>query len=226
MRFSIWVRGALFFIVVALFPSCKDEPSEITYCPCSSWDNWNDKPDVKCGFLIVPEDHDKPMGQTIKIAFAIFKSQNQTKSEIPVIMLIGGPGGVALSSPDRWTNHESRMVGDLIVVEQRGIGRSSPLPDISETFINIIAADASSEEEKEITLKAMKDKVEEIRGMGIDLTKYNTTQNAKDVGELMRQLNYEKYDLYGMSYGTKLGIMTMKYFGSKINAAILEGPAI
>jgi len=166
------------------------------------------------------------MGKSIKIAFAIFKSKNQNKDNIPVIILTGGPGGRSLATPTKWINHESRLIGDLIVVEQRGIGLSSPLPDISETFINIMAADASSELEKEITLKAMNDKVAEIKAQGIDLSKYNSTQNAKDIGSLMDALDYDGYNLYGTSYGTKLGIMTMKYFSGKIHAAILDGPAI
>ncbi len=215
----------IFFISTTLFFSCKQE-SKITYCDCSSWKNWENSDDVQCGFLTVPEDHAKPMGKSIQIAFAIFKTTNKNDETVPVVILTGGPGGRSLYSPKRWLDHESRAVGDLIVVEQRGIGLSSPLPDISETFIDIIAADASSEEEKAITQKAMSDKVAEIKALGIDLSKYNTTQNAKDIGMLMNALPYDWYNLYGTSYGTKLGIMTMKYFSSKIHAAILDGPAI
>lgn len=216
---------AVLLFAVALW-SCDNESDPITYCDCSEWDGWKSKEDVQCGFLTVPEDHSKPMGKSIKIAFAIFKSKNSDKETIPVIYLPAGPGGRTLDSPNRWEDHEARQVGDLIVVEQRGIGLSSPLPDISETFINIIAADASSEEEKEITLKAMQDKVAEIKGLGINLSKYNSTQNAKDLGTLMEALPYDKYNLYGTYYGTKLGIMTMKYFTSKIHAAILDKPTI
>ena len=217
---------ALFISIIFFFSCTQKEESHIEYCDCASWENWENANDVQCGFLSVPEDHNKPMGKTINIAFAVLKSKNSNDEMIPVIILTGGPGGRSLYSPDRWVDHESRMVGDLIVVEQRGIGLSSPLPDISETFINIIAADASSEEEKKITLKAMSDKVAEIKSKGIDLSKYNTTQNAKDIGKLMEALPYDRYNLYGTSYGTKLGIMTMKYFSSKIHAAILDGPAI
>lgn len=213
-------------IIVTTSWSCDKEVNPISYCNCSTWENWANEKDIKCGFLTVPEDHSKPMGKSIKIAFAIFKSKNKSADAIPVIFLTGGPGGRSLTSPDRWRDHEARQVGDLIVVEQRGIGLSSPLPDISETFIDIIAADASSEEEKEITLKAMKDKVAEIKALGINLSKYNSTQNAKDLGDLMNALPYEKYNLYGTYYGTKLGIMTMKYFASKIHAAVLDKPTI
>ncbi|MDH4057700.1 MAG: alpha/beta hydrolase [Cyclobacteriaceae bacterium] len=220
-----WVNIVILWgLLVAV--SCKPNHDIITYCNCTEWKNWETVQEVKCGFLTVPEDHDKPMGKTIQVAFAIFKTKNTIENPIPVIILTGGPGGRSLASPDRWINHESRQVGDLIIVEQRGIGFSSPLPDISETLINIIAADASSEEEKDITLKAMQDKVAEIKASGIDLSKYNSTQNAKDIGMLMDALDYDKYNLYGTSYGTKLGIMTMKYAPQKINAAILDGPAI
>lgn len=215
----------LTLISISLFFSCKVE-SKIEYCECATWENWENSDDVQCGFLTVPEDHSKPMGKSIQIAFAIFKTTNKNDETVPVVILTGGPGGRSLYSPKRWIDHESRAIGDLIVVEQRGIGLSSPLPDISETFIDIIAADASSEEEKRITQKAMSDKVAEIQALGIDLSKYNTTQNAKDIGMLMDALPYDNYNLYGTSYGTKLGIMTMKYFSSKIHAAILDGPAI
>ncbi len=213
----------IFFVALA----CTPAADKTTHCDCVQWENWEEvEGGVRCGFLTVPEDHSKPMGKTIQVAFAIFPSKNKAEDTYPVMMLTGGPGGRSLASPDRWINHESRQVGDLIVVEQRGIGRSSPLPDISETFIDIIAADASSEEEKQITFKAMQEKVVEIKSKGIDLSKYNSTQNAKDIGALMDALDYSKYNLYGTSYGTKLGIMTMKYFYPKINAAILDGPAI
>lgn len=214
-------------ILFVLILSCsKEDNNKITDCACASWENWENVKDAKCGFLSVPEDHNKPMGKSIQIAFAIFKSKNKSENSVPVIVLTGGPGGRSLASPSRWLNHEARAVGDLIVVEQRGIGLSSPLPDISETFIDIMAMDASSEQEKQIMMKAMKDKVAEIAAQGIDLSKYNSTQNAKDIGALMDALPYEKYNLYGTSYGTKLGIMTMKYFSSKVKAAILDGPAI
>lgn len=217
--------GFIILLGMQAMVACKSDKEVITYCDCATWENWENAREAQCGFIEVPEDHDKPMGKSIKVAFAIFPSRNKNPDTAPVLILSAAPGG-SLSSPNRWINHESRNVGDLIVAEQRGIGRSAPLPDISETFIDIMAADASSEEEKQITLKAMQEKVAEIKAKGIDLSKYNSTQNAKDMGALMDALPYEKYNIYGTSYGTKLGIMTMKYFSPKVRAAILDGPAI
>src|SRR5436309_7748314 len=49
--------------------------------------------DVRCGFLIVPENRILNNGKTIKLAVAIFKSQSVHPQPDPVIFLNGGPGG-------------------------------------------------------------------------------------------------------------------------------------
>lgn len=216
----------LILLGFAFVYACQTSDSDnLEYCECQSWEGWKNQDDIKCGYLTVPEDHTNPDRKKIKIAFAIFKSQNPDPEAIPVIILTGGPGGRSLDSPSKWLSHEARQIGDVIVVEQRGIGLSSGLPDLTENFVDIIAADATSEEEMEITKKTMLIKMEEIKAKGIDPSKYNSTQNAKDILSLMNALEYNSYNLYGTAYGTKLSIMVMKYAASKIHASVLVGPA-
>ena len=199
--------------------------SNIEYCECSTWNSWSNMDDIQCGYVVVPEDHDTPSGKKIKVAFAIFESQSEDGEGHPTLILTGGPGGRALNGPGRGINHHSRKVGDVIIVEQRGIGLSNALPNIAPEIGEILAMDIDSEKEIELSKQAMTKKVAEIKALGIDPSKYNSTQNAKDFGVLMDGLGYKKYNLYGTSYGTKLGMMIMKYFSPKINAAILDGPA-
>src|SRR6476620_7757184 len=52
------------------------------------------KPD--CGYLTVPEDRGQPNGRSIKLAVAVFHSDNPDKALTPLIYLEGGPGGSAL----------------------------------------------------------------------------------------------------------------------------------
>lgn len=223
-------KSKLVAVIIILFLSplfsFSHGVEQITYCSCGAWPNWNEHVDVKCGYLTVPEDHSNATGKSIRIAFAIFKSKSVNPESVPVIILTGGPGVRSLTSLDRWTNHESRAVGDLIVVEQRGIGLSSALPDLSDKLTDILASNTSSEEEIEMTKKIIQEHLTKVAAEGIDLSKYNTTQNAKDIGMLMDALGYPRYNLLGTSYGTKLGMMVMKYFSPKIKACILDGPAV
>ncbi len=197
----------------------------VEYVSCARWDGWQEAPDVRCGYLNVPEDHDRPDGRRIRIAFAIFAGRPGGDPNLATLFLTGGPGGRALKSARRGANHPMRELGDFIVVEQRGIGLSTPLPDIGVETFALMAADLSAADERARYREAMAAKAAEIAAAGIDASKYNSTQNAKDFGALMAALDYRRYNLYGASYGTKLAITIMKYFEPRIRAAILEGPA-
>ena len=180
---------------------------------------------MTCHYLTVPEDHDNPSGKSIRIAFAIFRGKGADAGNIPTIYLTGGPGGRALGSTDRWYDHELRSLGDLIIVDQRGIGLSSPLPDVAERTFRILADDLSAAEERARTWEVMQANAREIREAGIDVTRYNSTQNARDFGMLMEALDYDQYHLYGSSYGTRLAAGIMRDFPERVHAAILNGPA-
>ena len=49
--------------------------------------------DVRCGFVVVPEDRSVPRGRTIRLAVAIFKSPRPHPAPDPFVFLQGGPGG-------------------------------------------------------------------------------------------------------------------------------------
>ncbi len=53
---------------------------------------------VICGRVTVPEDHAKPEGRRIDLAFAVLKARTQSPVPDPVIYLHGGPGGGALTA--------------------------------------------------------------------------------------------------------------------------------
>src|SRR5947207_12821872 len=52
--------------------------------------------DVRCGFVVVPEDRSVPHGRTIRLAVAIFKSPRPHPAPDPVGCLQGGPGGAII----------------------------------------------------------------------------------------------------------------------------------
>ena len=53
---------------------------------------------VECGYLVVPEDRDRPDGTAIKVAVARFKSSSSRPAPDPIVYLEGGPGGSPLRS--------------------------------------------------------------------------------------------------------------------------------
>jgi hypothetical protein len=54
--------------------------------------------DVRCGFLVVPEDRSLPKSPTIRLVVAIFKTPNSQSDPDPVLLLTG-------DSPNRQQCH-------------------------------------------------------------------------------------------------------------------------
>lgn len=192
---------------------------------CSFLDGPVDSSRMLCGTLEVPENHDKPNGRKISIAYVILKSENPDTREYPMIYFTGGPGGQALTNMSRRLAHPILKTRDIIFFDQRGIGKSSPLPDLTTKIYSLFAENLTIGEERKRIAGFVNDLRKTCDELGIEIEMYNTFQNAKDVGMLMDHLGYEKYNLRGGSYGTRLARFVADYFPEKINAAIYDSPA-
>jgi pimeloyl-ACP methyl ester carboxylesterase len=192
---------------------------------CSFLDDVRDTSRLVCGTIEVPENHDKPDGRTISIAYVILKSEDRATGQYPMIHFTGGPGGQALRFVDRMLDNPLLETRDIIRFDQRGIGKSSPLPDLTSKIYGLFPEDLTSEEERVRIAAFVQQLRETVDARGIEIEMYNTFQNARDVGMLMDHLGYEKYNLRGGSYGTRLARVVADYFPEKIHTAIYDSPA-
>ncbi len=67
--------------------------------------------------------------------------------------------------------------------------------------------------------------LDEIAASGADITKINTAQNAQDVRAVMHTLGYPTYNIYGISYGTKLGQEVMRSAPEGLRSVVLDSVA-
>jgi pimeloyl-ACP methyl ester carboxylesterase len=56
----------------------------------------------------------------------------------------------------------------------------------------------------------------------VDLARYNSVTNAHDLEDLRIALGYEQINIYGTSYGTRLGLTAMRYHPEGIRSAIID----
>lgn len=154
-----------------------------------------------CGDLIVWENRDT-QDRTIKVHYVKFESASASPNA--TIYLDGGPGGdgqniiayaAFLGAPFL---DGLRVDGDFLVISQRGTARSIPYLDCQ----SFACEDFSSDH---------------------DLSQYNTAANADDVDDLRAALGYEKLNLYGISYGSRLGLEVLRRHGDHVRAAVIEG---
>lgn len=183
---------------------------------------------MTCGALEVPEDHANPMGKKISIAYVIVKSQDPNSKAYPAIGFSGGPGERSISKGalEYFQTSVITKKRDFILFDQRGGGYSSPLPDNAPDLLAMLGLDLTWEEELVHTRNIILKYKKIAEDQNIDLSKYNTPQNAADVGLLMKHLGYGKYNLNGGSYGSTIGRYVQDLFPEYVNSAIYSSPSL
>lgn len=208
---------------------------------------------VTCGTLDVPEDWSRPDGRRIQIGYVVLHSTGEHAAPDPVVYLEGGPGGSALTGIEFLAQLFAgmRQQRDIIIFDQRGTRLSSPLrcesvsaaaaidarlqdpaPDVAGTPAAQPAARFPDElgDPFEIMQMARQEHsgaavacAREIAASGVDLRHYNSIASANDTVALVKALGYDAYNLYGISYGTRLALVIMReHPASGIRGVVLD----
>jgi pimeloyl-ACP methyl ester carboxylesterase len=143
-----------------------------------------------------------------------------------VIYLAGGPGQSGIESiriaSQRAVLDSLRSVADVILLDQRGTGRSSPstqcpaAPQPTDLFKD----DATYRNALRAGLTAC---ATALRRKGVLAAHYTTPASAHDVESLRQALGVEQVSLLGFSYGTHLGLAVLRAYGPRVQRAILAG---
>jgi len=57
---------------------------------------------------------------------------------------------------------------------------------------------------------------------GVNLPSYRSAESAADVNDLRLALEYEQWNIYGVSYGTRLGLTVMRDFPQGVRSVVLD----
>jgi pimeloyl-ACP methyl ester carboxylesterase len=174
--------------------------------------------EITCGYLTVPENRADPEGATIDLAVAVLPATGMRPRNDPILYLEGGPGGSALADPDFWLESPLLTSRDVILLDQRGTGYSFPTLDCPE----VDAFDAGEETGYADTIEATAACRDRLTLDGVDLAQYNSAASAADVEDLRLALGVEQWNLYGVSYGTRLALTVMRDYPNGIRSVILD----
>jgi pimeloyl-ACP methyl ester carboxylesterase len=151
----------------------------------------------------VPERRDVAAPRTIRLWVAVIHVPGAAPGALPGIFLSGGPGA-ASSTP--FVAGNVTIVGaptDLVVLDQRGRGRSEPHLACPGLDAPLNATHSWAER-----LAQARSAAEQCRAafvqQGIDLDGYNTVETAADVVDLRTALGYRRWTVSGLSYGGRV----------------------
>ena len=139
-----------------------------------------------------------------------------------------GPGGDALEIvPLVFADRFAPFLADrdFIMFDQRGTGFSEPslaCPETLELAFETIELELTDEESRTLSLEALNECRDRLAADGIDFTAYNSAENAADVNDLRIAMGYEEWNLYGISYGTRLAQTVVRDYPEGIRSIILD----
>lgn len=183
--------------------------------------------EVDLGEFQVPEFHARAGSRRMTLHYLRLPSRSATPGP-PIVYLAGGPGvsGIAAAGGPRWWSlfDSLRGVADVILLDQRGTGRSGSLPRC--TTGEVVPDDLPTTRENFVRVfaKQVRHCREFWSAEGVNLAAYTTRESAADLNDLRRALGVPQLDLLAISYGTHLALAALKFHPASFRNAVLLSP--
>ena len=183
-------------------------------------------PRLRCGTVLVPRDYAHAQAGSFRLAVVIIASQTQPAEPDPVLYISGGPGSPLTKYADYQGRHPYAPGRDLILVDQRGVGRSEPklCPDHAADILraDLAVAIAPSDEARAQRQFVITACAADMRESGISPADFGTAVTVDDFEAVRRALGLRQWNLYGESYGTTVAMTLMARFPKTVRSAVLD----
>jgi len=179
--------------------------------------------EAKCGTQSVRENRDAPLGgpgRMVGLSVIVLSALEPDKLPDPFFMLAGGPGDAPSFNARFFSRvfHDIRRKRDIVLVDLRGTGKSSPLvcPELAKPGSdgiydeNLLSIPA---------VRACRARLEKTA----DLRQYTTEIAVDDLEQVRQRLGYGPINLYGTSYGSRVAQVYMRRYPNSIRAVAMKG---
>lgn len=182
-------------------------------------------PPALCGQLRRPLDPGQPQGSQIDLHFAVLPALARHKAADPVFFFAGGPGQSAIDLAGAFSGRFARLQQrrDLVLVDQRGTGRSAPLrcdDDRAQARRRPLAEQADTLA-RLARLQACRLALQALPHG--DLRFYTTDIAVADVDAVRQALGAVQINAIGVSYGTRVVLALMRLHPASVRRAVLDG---
>ncbi len=175
--------------------------------------------EVWCGSYEVYENRRLQGGRKLRLNVAVLPALTPQPAPDPLFFLAGGPGqgATSLANFAAETFTEVRRQRDLVLVDQRGTGRSNGLScdmykDSPDRITDWLPPAGVRACRRELARRA-------------DLRLYTTPLAVTDLDEVRAWLGYDRINLYGTSYGTRVALVYLRSHPERVRSVVLKGVA-
>lgn len=202
------IVGLLLFCGIVLPGAAQSNAARYVTEPCPEDLMRPAAPGMICGRLIVLENRSAAASPEISLFVARVPAREESDRR-PIIVLAGGPGDSASADGAWWQETPLRDFHDIILVDQRGTGSSSPSLNCPEYETR---GDSNSLAKCRRRLLAA----------GIDLSAYRAESMAQDIADLVATLELGPVNVYARSYGARLALLLAQKLPRGLRAMVLD----
>lgn len=194
--------------------------------PCN--DKGLDEAGAQCADITVPLDYAAPQGQTMTVAISRMPATDAAQRRGIMLANPGGPGGPGLDQfieLSKAMTPEVRARYDLIGMDPRGIGRSTPVQcgwthgfGLQSGGIDAAGFAESVAQQGELAARC-------VATEGDRMLHITTRNTARDMDVIRGLLGEERISYFGTSYGTYLGAVFMQMFPERSDRMVLDSAA-
>lgn len=180
-----------------------------------------------CGVLQRPLDPARPQGVQIDLHYVVVPALARNKKPDPVFFFAGGPGQSAIDLAGPVAAQFSRSLNrrDLVLIDQRGTGRSAPLRCDSDSD-DVAARPLGEQLDPARQVQQLQRCRSALQKLPYgDLRMFTTSIAMQDADAVRAALGAEQINAVGASYGTRAVLEYLRQFPQHVRRAVIDGVA-
>lgn len=189
--------------------------------------------EAECHTFFTYENRDAKSGPVLELPVAVIG-----KSDHPDVRSVfyfpGGPGASPMGREAVVTNLR-KAAGDhpLVLVDSRGMVHSKPalacpvfeiISHYHNMFTDVTLGGRTPADRMKLYADGVRACHDKLVGEGVDVSRYNEYEVARDTNEIRELLGYEKVDIIGTSTGGGTANSYLRYFPESVGAAVFAWP--
>ncbi|HEY1042818.1 MAG TPA: alpha/beta fold hydrolase [Telluria sp.] len=208
MKYRFWL-SALVLAAPLAQAAPKSDPGRSCHLPGA-------EEALRCVTVKVPSNYSTNGGRTIALHVTVAPSFREAARQDPLFVLAGGPGqaGSDVVPYLGAAFQRVRATRDIVLIDQRGTGRSGKLD-----------CESSRSEESMTEEQALAELRSCIAAAKVPFADYTTANAARDIERVRLALGYDKINLWGASYGTRLAQEYARAYPKAVRSILLDGVA-
>jgi pimeloyl-ACP methyl ester carboxylesterase len=207
-------------LLAASWPAEARTLGSLSFEPCTLPSTSVPEPvEALCTTMRVPENHAEPQGRQIELAIAWVPTDAEAEPD-PVFLLAGGPGQAAREAFPQLAGafREVLRSRNVLLVDQRGTGGSNPLACRDAEGRNAFSEDDATPE----AARAFAERCLAELSKQNDVRYFTTTDYLADLEAVRIAIGAEKINLYGGSYGTRVGLQYAKAHPTRVRTLTID----